>query len=147
MVTFVVFLSRAQPSRSQHTLASAAMMWKWHEEVPDNLRPRGGLWVRAADVERWDGWDFIMLDHWSRTTGRTICRYAAVPTYVWNINLQGKGSWHADVPHPGLLLMVREAKWRGRQKGNLVHLDDNTLRVDLFWRVSIWGCYCYAPCA
>ena len=117
---------------------AAAVEWRWHEEVPENLRPYQGQWLRAAGIEDWNGYDFIMLDHWNHETGRYLCRYAAAP---WS-------SWNQAFPHSGLLLLVTEAKWRSRKKGNLVHLDNNiTGRGLLFWRVSIWGCYeaCYAP--
>ena len=128
--TYIDLTSTFWPLWAAGEARPAAMEWRWREEVPDNLRPYQSQWVRAASVETWDGWDFIMLDYWNRTTCRWICRYAAAPTYTWNVNSQGKGSWHADFPRPGLLLLVRESKWRGRQKGNLLWLLRGLLRAD-----------------
>jgi len=36
---------------------SAAVEWRWHEEVPENLRPYQGQWLRAAGIEHWNGYD------------------------------------------------------------------------------------------
>ena len=119
--------------------------WTWHDEVPEELRPYQGQIVRTAGVEHWMGFDFIMLDYWNRTTGRYICRYAAHPDvkFHWRVQGPNQGFWFPALPPQGLFLRMREAKWRERAKGNLVHLDDShpALQLLYFVRCSIWGCY------
>jgi len=128
--------------------ATAAMerrgQWRWAEEVPEHLRPEQHQWVRSAGVETWDRWDFLMLDAWDITTNCWTCRYAAALDHKWHD--AGHGFWEPELPPRGKLLRIREAKWRGSWKGNLVHLECLSTTPTpylLLWRVSIWGCWIF----
>ena len=133
---------------------TAAMEWRWHDEVPPHLQLLRGDWLRTAGVEHWQGWDFLMLDYWERhSAGRYLARYAAYPNPKWHwkpdVNVHGPWllggpgwGWWPDITERGRMLVVRECKWRGQKKGTLVHSDDNhPVRIVFYLRCQIWGCY------
>ena len=149
-----MFVSRAFvaiiafPARHS-TEMTAAMEWRWQDEVPQELRLLRGQWLRTAGVEHWQGWDFLMLDYWDRGTGQYIARYAACPDWRWHwapndpmlAGTVGWG-WEPDIRIRGCMLVVRECRWKGPNRGTLVHIDDDhPTRITYFWRCSIWGCY------
>ena len=138
----------ASPARHS-TDMTAAMEWRWQDEVPPNLRLLRGDWLRTAGVEHWHGWDFIMLDYWDRDTGRYLARYAAWPDWHWRWKPAGpmlagtiNYGWEPDIRLRGRMLAVRECRWRGKNKGTLVHIDENNATMSIFYlQCFIWGCY------
>ena len=129
----------ASPARHS-TDMTAAMEWRWQDEVPPNLRLLRGDWLRTAGVEHWHGWDFIMLDYWDRDTGRYLARYAAWPDWHWHWKPVGpmlagtiNYGWEPDIRIRGRMLVVRECRWRGKNKGTLVHIDDNNVTMSIFF--------------
>ena len=93
-----------------------------------------------------------MLDYWERHgTGRYLAGYAACPDRKWHSKPDGHGPWIAgtlgwgwvpDIRTRGRMLVVRECKWRGKNKGTLAHIDDDhSVRIDFYLRCEIWGCY------
>ena len=142
-VAIIAFPARHSPKMT------AAMEWRWEDEVPQELRPLRNQWLMTAGSEHWDGWDFLMLDYWDRGTGRYIARYAACPDWKWHWAAQHPPvagtytyHWDPDINTRGCMVIVRECRWKGPRKGTLVHIDDNhPLRITWFWRCTIWGCY------
>ena len=140
----------AFPARhSKEMAAAAAMEWRWQDEVPQELQLHRGQWLMTMGVEHWQGWDFLMLDYLDRRTNKYIARYAACPDWRWHWVPDGpmqaglvNYGWEPDIRIRGLMLVVQESKWRGKNKGTLVHIDDNNpTGITYFWRCSIWGCY------
>ena len=120
--------------------AAPAIPWVWHDVVPERLEPFQGQVLRPRGVERWHGWDYVLLD-WTDATNRVACRYCGIVEYVWN---PGGGWWAIvlpTVPAAGCTLLAREAITR-RGRGSLVHLDECLpSNLNLMWRMTIHGCY------
>ena len=120
--------------------AASAGPLAWHEVVPEWLEPFQGQMLRPRGVERWDGWDYVLLD-WTDASNRVACRHCGFVEYSWS----PAGRWYTlklpRMPAPGSSLLVREAITRpGR--GLLVHLDEGRRDImNLLWRITIHGCY------
>ena len=157
----LMFVSWAVVSKSASSPlgapAAMAMQWRWHDEVPADLALLRGQWLRTAGMEHWHGYDYVRLDFLEARTGRYLARYMAYPDVRWHYDIfgitvhgQDHRDWNLDLRTRGRNVLVRECRWRGRNRGTLLLLDDNhPVRLDFGWqlRCVIWGCYVPYPIA
>jgi len=134
-----------------------ATQWRWHDQVPADLALLKGQWLRTAGMEHWEGYDYVRLDFLEAGTDIVLARYLAHPDVRWHwtflgVTAPGVGlwDWNLDLRGRGRNVVVRECRWRGRNRGTLLHLDDNhPVSLHFGWqlRCVIWGCYLPDPIA